>query len=329
MNGSARPQDLLSVVVRSASIKRLAMLDEALFSLACQHWHPLEVILALQAPSAEFSAAAQALLDRQPWRDGVRTRLLPVPAQPGFDARARLLTEGARIARGEYLAFLDDDDVVYQRGYGLLIERLREWPEAVLAVGGTRLAYLDDSADGYYHVRRKQDGFFAWGTRRFDLYRDNFIPIHSYVIARSRLPDAVLQFSDRHVPLEDYEFLLRAAEVGPFDTAQRLFPTAEYRLHPGNTIWTGEQTSAEGNPALAAAREQIADSLQRIRMTMTRSEWLELQSGLPAGAIAGALPPAGQRRFLHRRADACYRLLARHPRLERALKSLYLRLRGA
>ncbi|HMB55943.1 MAG TPA: glycosyltransferase family A protein [Arenimonas sp.] len=324
--------DTLSVVVRSASIARLPMLDEALFSLACQHWKKLDVVLALQAPSAEFLAAAQATLARQPWRDGVSHQVLAVPAAPGFDARARLLSEGAKAARGEFLAFLDDDDIVYQRGYERLIARLRARPDAVLAVGGTRLAFLD-ALDDYYFIRRKQDGFFAWGSRRFDLFRDNFIPIHSYVLARARLPADVLRFSDEHVPLEDYEFLLRAATIGPFETSERLFPVAEYRIHPGNTIWDGEATDTAHDSALARARTLIARDQKALRMTITRSEWQELQAALspppaPAGQPLAAIA-APEHRFLHRRADTIYRLLDRYPRLSNALGAMVARFRRA
>lgn len=324
--------DTLSVVVRSASAQRLPMLDEALFSLACQRWQKLDVVLALQAPDADFLAAAQAVLARQPWREGVSHQVLAVPAAAGFDARARLLTEGARVARGEFLAFLDDDDIVYQRGYERLIARLRARPDAVLAVGGTRLAFLDSVGD-YYFIRRKQDGFFAWGSRRFDLFRDNFIPIHSYVLARTRLPADLLRFSDEHVPLEDYEFLLRAATVGPFETSDRLFPVAEYRIHAGNTIWDGEATHATHNPTLARARELIARDQKALRMTITSAEWQELQATLaPPPAPAGEpviMAPPGAHRFLHRRADAVYRLFDRFPRLSNALGALLARLRGA
>src|SRR5205085_12261957 len=132
----------------------------------------------------ELVAAVREIIERQPWPAAPRYQILTVAVPPGVDGRSTLLTRGIERASGRYLAFLDDDDLVYQHGYTTLVAQLKAGGCAV-AVGGCRMAKIKE-VGGSWFVETKETPF-TWGRTRNDLLRDNFIPIHSYVIDRARV----------------------------------------------------------------------------------------------------------------------------------------------
>lgn len=217
----------LSVVIRFHQNERLAFLEEAIFSLAIQDWHDIEVILVLQNGTDELRDTVVDIINRQPWPRQPRYKILIVPIPPGIDGRSTLLNKGIENAEGRYLAFLDDDDFVYHHGYATLINQLIAGGQAV-AVGGCRRANIQREGDHWF-VQSKDD-FFSWGRSRIDMFRENFVPIHSYVIDRSRLGLFELYFDDACPPLEDYDFLLRLFDAVEPDFSQLEVPVCEYRI---------------------------------------------------------------------------------------------------
>lgn len=297
--------DYLSVIVRTASPRRLHLLDEALFSLCAQRWPKIQVVLTVQSPSQQFEAETRRLLERQPWSVETRLTYLPVAVDPRIDGRAVLATAGCQAARGEYLAFLDDDDVVYQFGYAMLIEVLKQNTRAVMACGCARLAYIKDLGDRYF-VTRKTETPFGWGKSKFDLFTGNFINIHSYVVARARLAAEILYFDSKYVPLEDYEFLLRLASAGPFDLSKRCIPVCEYRIHDDNTV--GLIDNHRIDSPVGKAQKLIDAAKLNLSMPMTRQEWdfLANLSHHQEASLQPTPPPYVRRRRLHRIADRIY-----------------------
>ena len=227
INPTFRDNTRLSVIVRFHKEERLPFLDEAVFSLAIQDWCDLEVIIVLQNGTEKLRRAVEAIIHQQPWPNSPQYQIVIVPIAEGIDGRSTLLNQGIEHATGRFLSFLDDDDYVYHHGYVTLIRQLLNGGSA-MAVGGCRRALMQPH-DDHWFVQTK-DLFFAWGRTRLDLFRENFIPIHSYVIDRSRLGDFKLYFDDAMPPLEDYDFLLRlCAEFEP-DFAQVETPVCEYRI---------------------------------------------------------------------------------------------------
>ena len=108
---------LLSVVITPAPRVSTAMLDEALFALACQEQQPLELLLA--APEGVELSAAEASLERYAKLGTFQPRTVRAPA-------GELHAEALRQARGQYLAFQDARCLVYPRHYTRLVQALRE-----------------------------------------------------------------------------------------------------------------------------------------------------------------------------------------------------------
>jgi hypothetical protein len=87
-------------------------------------------------------------------------------------------------------------------------------------------------------MRRAEDGFETYRTIPFlpyrkglpDLCHKNFIPIHTYVIDRSRVNPRLLRFDESFSRAEDYIFLLGLAGEHTFNFTHLMAPVAEYRM---------------------------------------------------------------------------------------------------
>ncbi len=114
-SASALVPGLLSVVLWAGEPQARPLLDEALFSLACQEYQPLEIVLVTPARDE----AARELVERYQSIGGYTFQVVEADARTAF-------SEGTRLARGQYLAFLDAACVVYPDHYVKLVQALRD-----------------------------------------------------------------------------------------------------------------------------------------------------------------------------------------------------------
>jgi glycosyltransferase involved in cell wall biosynthesis len=224
----------LSVIIRCHKQERLPFLEEAIFSLSIQEWTDLEVVVVIQNGTNDFVQDVREVILHQPWQKDPKIKIHAIEFQPGTDGRSTLLNYGITHSTGRYLAFLDDDDVVYQHGYATLIHKLMENRGAAIAVGGCRVAKTSQKSNHWY-ISTKETPFTA-GRDRYDLFRDNFVPIHSYVIDREVVNTSDLYFDDEMPPLEDYDFLLRLGSKYEFDFSKLDTFVCEYRIHNSNSL---------------------------------------------------------------------------------------------
>ncbi len=298
----------LSVIIRCHKLERLPLLDEALFSLAVQEWPLIEPVIVLQNGSEAFKQSVAELIARQPWLQPPAGQILPVKVPSRVDGRSAVLTAGIERARGRYLAFLDDDDYVYQHCYKLLIEQLAQ-SECAVAVGGTRAATMTLEAGGWYVAAKATP--YAWGRDKFDLLRNNFIPIHSYVIDRARVSAEDLRFDNDLPPLEDYEFLLRLAAKYDFDFTHLSTPVCEYRWHADNSV---PHDPAATPPSVLRALRKIYERKQKTYLAVSIAQWVELRQILTSCQIEIVYVPQPEpKRLLHKLADRFYSAIDQSP----------------
>ncbi len=203
----------VSVVVRTKN--RPEFLAEALASLARSTWRRLEVVLVNDGgvpPSVpEDFPLALRRVDLDPGR-----------------GRAGAANAGIEAASGEYVTFLDDDDLVEPEHFEILAGLVRG--------AGVRVAY-SDAAIGVY----EPGGERGWlqverrlpYSRDFDpelLLLDNYIPFHTLIFERALYFEAGPL--DPGLPFfEDWEFLIRLAKKAVFQHLPRV--TCEYRHFRG------------------------------------------------------------------------------------------------
>jgi LmbE family N-acetylglucosaminyl deacetylase len=203
----------VSVIVRTRD--RPELLAEALASLAGGEYRRATVVLVNDGGAPP------------PVPEGFSLPLVRVDLpQPG--GRAAAAAAGLAAATGDYVAFLDDDDLAAPEHLATLA--------GMVGGAAVRVAYTD-AAVGVYEL----DGEAGWACRErrlpysrdFDpdlLLLDNYIPFNTLLIERRLLaevgpPDPSLPF------FEDWDLLIRLSALAPFHHLARV--TCEYRHFRG------------------------------------------------------------------------------------------------
>jgi LmbE family N-acetylglucosaminyl deacetylase len=205
---------LVSVVVRTKD--RPELLAEALASIANSTYRRVEVVLV---------------------NDGGRPPKLPlvfpfpvvVVDMETNQGRAAAANAGVDAATGEYLSFLDDDDLMEPEHLETLV--------GLVTAAGVRVAYTD-AAVGVYELEpdngwREVERRLPY-SRDFDpnlLLVDNYIPFNTLMFERA-LFDEAGRFDTDFTFFEDWEFLIRLAAAADFHHLPRV--TAEYRHFRGS-----------------------------------------------------------------------------------------------
>jgi glycosyltransferase involved in cell wall biosynthesis len=269
----------LSVIMRCHSKDRMMFLEEAIFSVAIQDYEDVEVCVVIQNGDEEFAQNVEEIILNQPWRGEPKYIVCPVKFKDDKDRRSSLLNHGFENASGRFTAFLDDDDVVYQHGYKRLINSLLEREEkdlgtVAMAVGGCRIARTVKEHGNWFIAEKEAP--FTDGRSRYDLYRDNFIPIHSYVIDRKYVDAEDLFFDNDIVPLEDYDLLLRLAAKYEFDFSNLDTFVCEYRIHDTNSLPYYDEASTEQIKKHERAFQMIEDRKKSLACLITVPELIKI-----------------------------------------------------
>lgn len=331
---SVASPDLLSVVVRTHSVRRIGLLDHAIFSLACQQHSPLEIVLATQAMEPDALAAYRQLLDRHQLTGRFTYQIVHVPSEA--DIRGRLINVGVHAARGRYVAFLDDDDVVYPDHYVRLVKALRDG-DAAWAVGLVRRAYFARTPDGHLYCKLKDLMPQGPSYDLPQLLRENYVTCSAYVLDRDRLGAFPVAFSEKVSRHEDYLFLVRLAAL--FRPAWVTgHPTCEYRIrddgsnsinlpsHPLHVRVHNEKQWKRAEAELARVRAKTIVLLTAAELEHHLRRFYDAgakASGLPAYAGSGAAPVREQLRY--RIVDRLNSVVKSTPGVHRWLKALLAR----
>lgn len=226
----------ISVVVRTKD--RPELLAEALESLAASTWRRTEVLL------VNDGGAPPMVPEGYP---------LPVVRVDLAENRGRAAAANAGVAAasGDYVTFLDDDDLAAPEHLATLA--------GLVAGAGVRVAY-SDAAVGIYALEAKADEGGEGGgwrcverrlpySRDFDpdlLLIDNYIPFNTLLIERALFAEVAPPpeegagkevggaggpFDPDLAFFEDWDFLIRLAAVTPFHHLARV--TCEYRHFRG------------------------------------------------------------------------------------------------
>ncbi|HPN84762.1 MAG TPA: glycosyltransferase, partial [Victivallales bacterium] len=134
--------------------------------------------------------------------------------------------KGISLSQGEYIAFLDADDV--------WLENKLEEQIPILIDESTVLVYSDficvDENDNILKTNERKK--FLRGKVFQDLIYDNFVATSSVLIKKKSITDNKLYFRENRQGVEDWDLWLRLAKIGNFDYANT--PLIKYRTYPGN-----------------------------------------------------------------------------------------------
>lgn len=212
-------KDLVSTII--PVFNRPSLLREAVESVLKQTYRPIEIIIVDDGSTDETGLVAEELMKKNP---AIIKVLHKTNEGPGA-ARE----EGRLLARGEFIQYLDSDDILLPRKFELQVAGLRARPECGVAYGKTRY-YREgvcDSGEAWKRTGETIDAMFPsflesrwWGTST-PLYRRTVVDLAG--------PWTTLQNE------EDWEYDCRIAGLGI-----RLYYcnvlVSEQRGHPGDQI---------------------------------------------------------------------------------------------
>jgi len=247
---------LLDVVVRTVE-GRLGYLKDALYSLVGVSYPALRAIVCIDRSSAGYADSVRELVGHLAGLLEVVVSVVP----PHQEQRGRPLNWGLDLATGEYLSFLDDDDVYYPSFGERLIGCLREHPEVTVAYGIGQVVRGEATDSGFRalsHVKQYDEHF-----DRARLFLENYIPINTLVVRRSAVAAAGIRFDETLPVYEDWAFLRELAARFEFCFVPAL--VSEYRLRTDGSNAVPEGSEERWERTAAQVRQRYAAQPVRLR----------------------------------------------------------------
>lgn len=202
----------LSVLLRTQG-KRPGTLQESLLCLAAQSCDDFEVLVLLHnGADGAASSLAEMIAEFHP---SFSRRVRVVEVHGG--GRSRPLNEGARVARGRYLAMLDDDDLVFAHWVESFRDGAEQRPLHMVRVpiATQQVAERPAAWDGHqgYEVVGRPRLLYPLEFDHVDHILDNRTPNNGYAVPRSFVVDLGQEWDESLPVLEDWDHLLRAASM--------------------------------------------------------------------------------------------------------------------
>jgi len=214
---------LCSVLIRST---HRTTLEEALDSVALQTWPNVEVVVVNAAGTSHPPIGA---------RCGPFPIRLVEPGKP-LD-RASAANQALDAARGSYLLFLDDDDLILPHHLARLLEEFRGSAQLMASYAG--VVCTNEEGKEVRHFSQPFDPVM--------LRLQNYLPIHAVLFRRDALQRG-LRFDESLPVCEDWDFWLQMLEHWG-EGAFRFVPQtgAVYRMYRegGSGVWREPERTRE------------------------------------------------------------------------------------
>ena len=216
---------IVSIIMRTSQQKRLPLLKIALESIVANDYRPIEIIIVTQSEQQSFIDYLQNIC-KQFSVEQIQVKL--VINYTSKDERAKNLNLGLNNAKGRYIGFLDDDDVFYEHHISSLVKKLNNSESVAWAYSQVAMSICTLDNDKVNIVSLN----YPFQKDKFtveEILKDNFIPIHSYLIDRNKCNLDYIYFDESFPVMEDYEFLFRLLHRGNPTFINEV--TCEYRFY--------------------------------------------------------------------------------------------------
>lgn len=216
---------------------RAALLAEAVESVLSQSYRPIEIIIVDDGSTDDTSEVCDELQRRRP----KEVRVVHQPnAGPGPAREA-----GRRLARGEFIQYLDSDDLLLPEKFCLQVAGLKAHPECGVSYGKTRYRHSDGSLEESPWKGSGERVETMFPSFLLSRWWDTPTPLY-----RSSLCELAGPWTDLKLE-EDWEYDCRVAAEGARLHYCDEF-VAEVRDHEQNRLCKGEAL----DPVRLAARAQ-------------------------------------------------------------------------
>jgi len=203
----------VSVIV--PTYRHEGFIDETLASVFAQTFRDFEVIVVNDGSPDQTTARLR------PWIDAGKIRYYEQANAGQSSAR----NAGLRLARGNFVALLDDDDVWPANKLEWQVERLRSQPQAVVTYGYAR-------GFGSNQAFRNPEKLGESGRIKEILLRRNIIMSPGQALVRAKDLAAIGGFDEKIRGADDWDLWLRLADRGSYDYVDRC--ALRYRVHAKN-----------------------------------------------------------------------------------------------
>jgi len=227
---------------------RPAQLREAVQSVLTQGYRPIEVIIVDDGSTDETFAVAQSL-ERE--NDGIVRAVTKVNGGPGL-AREH----GRQLARGEFIQYLDSDDVLLPGKFSAQVGALRADAGAGVAYG---ITFVRDASGALHDVPHKATGesqSHMFPRMLVERWWETATPLYRACICA--LAGAWTNLSLE----EDWEYDCRVAALGT-RLAYCPVPVSEHRDHVGTRLSRGAQLNPIRNSQRARSHELVFEHASR------------------------------------------------------------------
>ncbi len=279
------PAPLVSILIRT--VDRCAWLREALQSCANQTYENLEVVVIEDGPER-----SRAIVDEFAGRVAIRYR-----ATGERVGRARAGNIALAEARGEWLNFLDDDDLFFADHVEVLVEAVRraKVAGAYALAWETQTHFLDKQHAHYQeilHLTRHYQRF-----DRLTLWHHNYLPIQAVMFHR-RLFEQHGGFDEDMSQLEDWNLWTRYTLEDDFVLVEKT--TSKYRV-PADSHVAAERQALLDKAYLDALERQRA-----LRVTLSPRDFSQMADAYVRSQAVMMVTRGDLRRFV-----GAHRVLAR------------------
>ncbi|MGB7067961.1 MAG: glycosyltransferase family 2 protein [Pyrinomonadaceae bacterium] len=178
---------------------------------------------------------------------------------------------GMHNASGEYLMFLDSDDLLFSNALEMLYNAAKAAPDAGL-IAGSRI-FIDPFGNRLETVDPVKVDREIWGEKiHVRKIRELFFPPSTYIVKRA-LALEVDGYDDRMESAEDFDFFIKCCDSAPITVLTE--PVVRMRRHEGNTPDRSVREAVlriSKNNLERLENEPRADEIGQIERI--RAEWL-------------------------------------------------------
>ena len=241
---------LVSVIIRSMDRPSLV---EALDSVAAQTWPHIEVIVV--CAKGKTHSPLPSACGRYPLR--------MISSEQHLN-RSQAANVGLDQAQGDYLIFLDDDDL-------FLPDHIAHLAETLHASRAIRAAYAGVRVDVYRQDGKNPEESFNFNDAfsREKLWGRNFIPMHAVLFSRSLVSKDHCRFDETLHVFEDWDFWIQLSRLTDFQHVDRI--SAIYRNRGASGLGVGD--SGQNADLVKAATGTVFDKWKGL---WSGVEWAEL-----------------------------------------------------